>query len=361
MIHEIPDKQRLPGVDGDGDRVHVFDEPSKWAIRAALGAGRPLLVRGDPGLGKTQLAEAAAQALNRQLITCVVNARTEAGDLLFTVDSVRRLAEAQLCSLSQLQPDNSASQGSRAAVDAVQAARQRLNAENFLVPGPIWWALAPASAATQAEKAQTPHLISPVDSGDGATREKKKEYPARVLLIDEIDKAESEVPNSLLEALGARKFTIPGLPKPITVDDQPPLIVITTNEERALPDAFLRRCVVLHLTLPGRFDDKGENPQLRQWLVARGRVHFSAEKMADAVLEQAADALLRGRYHAEQNALTPAPGQAEYLDLLRAVNSFYPQAADIENQRKVIHNVRQFLFQKHASSSVSGEADGDSP
>lgn len=355
MLPDIPDQQRLQSESGDTPRVHVFDEQSKWAIRAALGAGRPLLVRGDPGLGKTQLAEAAAQALNRQLITCVVNARTEAGDLLFTVDSVRRLAEAQLCSL--LQPDKSVSSDGTTA-NAVLSARQNLNAENFLVPGPIWWALAPASAATQADKAKTLHLVLPTSSPGRTTAKENQHYRGRVLLIDEIDKAESEVPNSLLEALGARKFTIPGLPDPIIVDDQPPLIVITTNEERALPDAFLRRCVVLHLTLPGRFDRDGQNPELKQWLVGRGQVHFPPEKMTDTVLQTAADALLRGRYQAEQNALTPAPGQAEYLDLLRAISEFYPQAADEAAQLQVIRDISQYLFQKHSPMPWMGEASG---
>ena len=86
----------LISADNRPEQYHQFEEESARAIRAALGAKRPLLVRGKPGVGKTQLAEAAAKILKRPLVRRVVDSRTEARDLLWGFDAVMRLAEAQI-------------------------------------------------------------------------------------------------------------------------------------------------------------------------------------------------------------------------------------------------------------------------
>jgi hypothetical protein len=110
--------------------AHVFDANSIDAVNAALAARRPLLVRGEPGTGKSQLARAVAEYLGRPLITHVVDSRTEARDLLWEFDAVARLAEAQL----------QGALGRPGPVDE-KALRAELAPERFVRPGALWWAL----------------------------------------------------------------------------------------------------------------------------------------------------------------------------------------------------------------------------
>ncbi len=181
-----------PGADtGADDRIHQFRARDIHAINAAIAAGRPLLVRGEPGVGKSQLARAAAKALGRAFVKHVVDAHTESRDLMWTFDAVRRLAEAQLA--GALRAD-------------VAAARRELATKRFLHPGPLWWAFDWQSADRQARVAGAK---APAQR-DGGSWEN-----GSVLLLDEIDKAEAEVPNGLLDALGAREFTPLGWGAPV--------------------------------------------------------------------------------------------------------------------------------------------------
>ena len=121
----------------------------------------------------------------------------------------------------------------------------------------------------------------------------------------------TDVPNGLLEVLGTKQFTPFGTSDPVEAAGVRPLIVITTNEERTLPAAFLRRCLVLQLRMPKR------DAAIRM-LVERGRAHFGSAT-DDAVLNAAARLLWDERDLADARADRTLPGQAEYLDLLRAV------------------------------------------
>jgi MoxR-like ATPase len=168
-----------------------------------------------------------------------------------------------------------------------------------------------------------------------------------VVLIDEIDKGEADVPNGLLEVLGAGEFTIPGRAEPIRLKEgvEPPLVVITTNEERMLPDAFVRRCIVLTLRLPS------DTKELIAHLVARGRAHFDTANVSDAVLEQAAILLAADRKTAQERKLRPLPGQAEFMDLVRAV-------IDLAGPKKVaqqacLDRIAQFVLRKHLPEAVT--------
>lgn len=254
---------RLTPLGGVADQVHVFEATTIDAVNAALAAGRPLLVRGEPGIGKSQLARGAAKCLERAYIQYVVDARTESRDLLWHFDAIERLAEAQLCGALKEDPE---------------AVRERLRVEKYLRPGPLWWAFDWKDAEKQAGLAGG----SPPPQRDGG-----KPGNGCIVLVDEIDKAETDVPNGLLEALGAGQFTPFGRSDPIIAAGALPLVVITTNEERALPDAFIRRCLVLYLGLPDGTDN------LVSFLVERGRAHFPS---ADPrVLEAAAGQLARDR------------------------------------------------------------------
>lgn len=270
---------------------HVFDAEQVDALRAAEAAGRPLLVRGDPGTGKSQLAHAAAFAARRLFLPFVVDARTEAGDLMWGFDAVARLADAHLASV----PNSGVPPG--------------LDAARYVLPGPLWWAFDWNGAAQHLAQARVrgaePHQPPFAWSAESGT----------VMLIDEIDKAEAEVPNGLLEALGNGRFQVPMVGRVVErpANVPPPLVIITTNDERELPPAFLRRCLVLTLQLP---DGEG----LRRFLVKRGRLHFPAlAKSHPTVLEDAAIMLADDRATAHSRGLYQ-PGLAEYLDLLRALD-----------------------------------------
>lgn len=310
-VIRVPERGAVPEV------VHVVDDDSLAAVEMSLATGRPLLVRGEPGTGKTQLAAAVAHALGRALLTHTVDARTEARDLLWTFDAVARLAEAQVL-------------GARPQLTDAQI-EDRIRVGRFVQPAVLWWALHWESAFAQAAVAR----VSPPWTPPGW-----KPAQGVVALVDEIDKADASVPNGLLDAMGSGRFDVPGHP-PVEMDAARwPLVIFTTNEERTLPDAFLRRCFVLHLGVPDVRDT------LLTYLVARGRAHFKG--CDDAVLREAAVLLADDREKYVGLQLAP-PGVAEYIDLLRGVTRRRP--GDPKAQRDLLKQVGKFVLCKHASAA----------
>lgn len=283
-------------------RVHVFSDRDIQALEAALGAQRPLLLTGEPGIGKSQLAEAAAHAQGWSFFSKTVDALTEPGDLMWSEDAVARLAEAQLA----------AARGD----ETPQQIQARLERKNFIRPGVLWRAFDPVSAAEAA--------------GEGPPRTRRA-----VALVDEIDKAESAVPNGLLEALGAREFSVPDRRDPVRVGAWP-LIVITSNDERPLPKAFVRRCIVYNMTAP-------EGEPFIPWLVERAVAHYPQPDRA-AILTHVAQSVAADRAAAPNDPLVPRPGLAEYLDLLRALFSQGPQ--DLASLRQRAAEIGQFFLRK---------------
>lgn len=297
---------------------HIFDEAdgSADALLMAWAAERSLLVRGEPGTGKSQLARAAAEVLGRLFVAEVVDARSEPQDLKWRFDAISRLGEAQACGMK---------------AHAADTAGDPLDPRRFINPGVLWWVFDWTSAAEQHDRHSRHKLYRP-QPPEGWNAEQ-----GCVLLIDEIDKADGDLPNGLLETLGNRSFNVPWIDREIGQrEGQPtPLVVITTNEERELPAAFVRRCLVLNLSLPAN---------LTEWLVGRARIHFpDAAQCSDNVLEKAAEQLAKDREAAKLQGVTP-PGQAEYLDLIKALTTLDREESA---QLKRLDQLSRFALQKY--------------
>jgi MoxR-like ATPase len=309
VIPDYPAETAIPLLDTGTwpASVHRFDALTCAALRAAEAAGRPLLIRGEPGTGKSQTARAAAAAAGRLFLSVVIDGRTEAADLLWHFDAVGRLSDAQV---------------GEGALPPVA----------YLSPGPLWWAYHWNSASTQ---------------WDRRKQGERPEHPTgwtpahgTVLLIDEIDKADPDLPNAFLELLGNRGFTVPYLGNRVVRGERPPLVVITTNEERELPNAFLRRCLVLTLRLP---------PDLKPWLVEMGELHLKQLELGarsySKILGEAADLLIADRAQAQRDQ-TYAPGLAEYLDLVIALARL---GEDEARQRDLLTCLAGFALRKSPS------------
>lgn len=331
-------------------RFHIFQENDVHAVNASLAARRPLLLRGRPGTGKSQLALAAAVGLGRAFVSEVIDARTESRDLLWRFDAVHRLADAQLGDLSRFeyrrawleekQEKEPVAEAEPAAIGNPEAPIDLLHESFYITPGPLWWAFDWEGAALQARRAgyQPPSQRRNADPTEGV-----------VLLLDEIDKADPSVPNGLLGALGDGEFTVPGVGR-IQATGKEPLVVLTTNEERSLPDAFFRRCAVHRLEL-----DRDET-ELEKWLVRLGEAHFEELARDSAVdpdpkggvVKQAARLVIDDRRTCLREEMHP-PGSAEYLDLLRAVDA---QATTYAEKKGRLDIAKRFLLEKHTGGEL---------
>jgi MoxR-like ATPase len=315
---------------------HRFERTSVLAVQTALAAERPLLITGEPGVGKSQLARAAAHVLNVPFLYHVVSARSEHTDLLYEYDAVSRLAQAQVLGRA----------------DAKRDWKAELKEERFIRPGVLWWAFDWEDARKQAKRSCRsagcsavagccPGCGQPAHPPEGTGDDQWQPSRGCVVLVDEIDKADTDVPNGLLESFGNLGFQVPGAESPVArqPDCSAPLLIITTNQERELPAAFVRRCLVLKMEMPGKTDE-----QKKQFLIGRGRDHCGAWITSDAVYREAAEQLFDDRRIAEQAHALVKPGIAEYLDLLYALSRLCPN--DSVEQGKKLKELSEFVFRK---------------
>ncbi len=291
--YPIPDHVRRIG-DRTRDPVYVYDEDDRGdialTVNIALATSRPLLISGDPGTGKTSLAFHVAKVLGWRLYKLAISHRTHARDLLWTFDAVRRLADAQ--------------------------AKDRLKHRvAYVSPGVLWWAFDPDSARRRGFTTELLEQLGVPEAQDPFTAEGSDRA---VVLLDEIDKADPDVPNNLLEALGSYRFIVDDVTlegeevrdlqtkNPVVIAQQAPLVMLTTNDERELPRAFVRRCVSLTL-----------KPANLARLLKIARAHFPD---GSEVLHRKVAQELEQIRSAEQTqpARQRRPGAAEYLDAIGA-------------------------------------------
>ncbi len=177
----------------EGTENYVATDDLKVAVNAAIALERPLLIKGEPGTGKTVLAYEIAKALNAELITWHIKSTTKAHQGLYEYDAVTRLRDSQL--------------GEERVKDV----------RNYIKKGKLW---------------------------EGFTAPQRP-----VLLIDEIDKADIEFPNDLLQELDRMEFYVYETNETIRAEIRP-VVIITSNNEKELPDAFLRRCFFHYIRFP---------------------------------------------------------------------------------------------------------------
>lgn len=227
-----------------GTKSYIATDDLKMSINAAVTLQRPILVKGEPGTGKTQLAIEVAEALGRPLYEWHIKSTTKAQQGMYDYDAVARLRDSQL--------------GDNRVHDI----------ENYIVRGKVW------------------------DAFDSELQP--------VLLIDEIDKADIEFPNDLLQELDRMEFFVYETKKLIKAKHRP-IIIITSNNEKELPDAFLRRCFFHYIKFPDQ-----------KTMQAIVNVHFP--KLKKILLKEALDTFYRVR---DVPGLKKKPSTSELLDWIK--------------------------------------------
>ena len=229
-----------------GSSHYVASNDLMSTVNIAMALQKPLLIKGEPGTGKTVLAEAIAKSLNKKLVIWNIKSTTKAQDGLYVYDVVQRLYDSQFGGQN---------------VDDV---------EKYVKLGKL---------------------------GEAFTADEQV-----ILLIDEIDKADLEFPNDLLWELDRMQFHIPETGRTVTAK-QRPIVIITSNAEKELPDAFLRRCVFHYIEFPDQ--------KLMADIV---RVHF--ENLDEHLLQQVLTAFYKIRSLPQ---IKKKPSTSEIIDWIQAL------------------------------------------
>lgn len=242
MFYDELENRNIMRFTGTND--YIASKQLQLAVNAAITLEKPLLIKGEPGTGKTMLAEQLAKSLDTNLLQWHIKSTTKAQQGLYEYDAVSRLRDSQL---------------GDARVEDVN---------NYIVKGKLWQAFV------------------------------ANERP--VLLIDEIDKADIEFPNDLLLELDKMEFFVYETQENV-VAKQRPIVIITSNNEKELPDAFLRRCFFHYIEFPER-----------EQMLDIVKVHYPDIKKE--LLDQALTSFFQIR---EVNGLKKRPSTSELIDWLK--------------------------------------------
>jgi MoxR-like ATPase len=242
-----------------GTSKYIADEGLLSDVNASIVLQRPLVVRGEPGTGKTMLAHAISEALGKELVTWHIKSTTQAKEGLYTYDVVQRLNDSRF------------------------GGGDVANIRHYIKYGPL---------------------------GKAFTSDKQV-----VLLIDEIDKADLEFPNDLLRELDEMAFYIAETEETVTTVHRP-IVLITSNAEKELPDAFLRRCLFHYISFP-------DPERMRQIVDAH---------LPDLDIELIEAAISRFYGLRRVDGLRKKPSSSELLDWLMVLARVGAKAEDIANR-----------------------------
>ena len=229
-----------------GSDDYIASKPLMEIVNVSIALGKPLVIKGEPGTGKTLLAHSIAEALNKKLLIWNVKSTTKAKDGLYVYDTVQRLNDARF-------KDKDIS-----------------DIRQYIKLGKLGQAF--------------------------------KNDEKLVLLIDEIDKADVEFPNDLLNELDEMTFHIPELDEEVVAIHRP-IVIITSNSEKELPDAFLRRCIFHYIEFP--------DEEMMERIV---KVHYP-----DIEMKLVKEAIKRFYWIREVDGLRKKPSTSELLDWIKAL------------------------------------------
>jgi MoxR-like ATPase len=282
-VADIPAQVTTAGIERFRDPArYVPDDDLVAAVQVAILLRQPLLLTGDPGAGKTQVAAWLAHKLGRPLIRFVAKSSTSATDLLYHFDAVREFRESQHVG-------------------------DKVKSEQYLA----FQALGRAIALTYSMDTEEMRAVWDEEANrpPGEPASRRREATASIVLVDEIDKAPRDVPNDLLTEFETGEFFIPELRVRLRVQaDRVPIVVATSNSEKALPDAFLRRCVFYHIEMP-----KGD--RLHRIL----QVQLPELKLESPVVRDALDLFTRLQGPSPELVLRKRPSLPELLGLLLVI------------------------------------------